>query len=79
MAITHKSAPAQAGRPGKEKIMKKYVYEVETNKIVAEFGSDKEFQSSKYASWGDGDWNDAGLAVCNESSAAFGSSDGLHR
>ena len=55
-----------------------YIYKTSNSKIVKTYKTERDFQRSKYADWGEGDWNDAGLAVCNESSAAQGCTDGLH-
>ena len=57
--------------------MKLYVYEVDSKKIVAEYeGKDNQECEAKMAAdghegWGDGDWNDAGLANAY-------TSEGLH-
>lgn len=44
-----------------------YVYEVDNKKIVAEYEGKsnaecEEKMNSDYEGWGEGDWNDAGLA-----------------
>jgi hypothetical protein len=59
-----------------------YVYEVDTNKIVAEYegNSNAECEAAcdadGHEGWGEGDWNDSGLATTY--TPAFGTSDGLH-
>lgn len=54
-----------------------YVYNENTRKVVKAYRTEAGFQRSKYADWCEGDWDDAGLSVCGESSAAFGCYDGL--
>ena len=54
-----------------------YVYNENTRKVVKAYRTEAEFQRSKYADWCDGDWADAGLALCREASAAWGCVDGL--
>ena len=54
-----------------------YVYNESTRKVVKAYRTEEEFQHSKYADWSDGDWADAGLALCLEASAAWGCVDGL--
>jgi hypothetical protein len=61
--------------------VKLYVYEVESHKIINEYEGNSNAECEKkmsadYEGWGDGDWNDAGLA--NTYSTAFGATDGLH-
>lgn len=61
--------------------MKLYVYKVGSRKIVNEYEGNSNAEcegkmGADYEGWGDGDWNDSGLATTY--TPAFGAAEGLH-
>lgn len=63
-------------------MLKLYVYEVETNKIVAEYEGETnaeceaKCEADGREGWEEGDWNESGLATTY--TPAFENSEGLH-